>query len=276
MVMKIKDLRTKVTAEILPHRANPAFVTTAPIHLVERQSCTAKPNSQTFAPVIRIDSVRSLFAICAGNDLRIVQVDCKNAFLHSRSDFEIYVQQPEGFIDANHPELVLLLNKALYGLKQASRLWYLFLSEIIVGMGFRALETDPSIYVRGNVIIGVYVDDILACSLSISSCNSFISELAQKIELVHKGEVRSFLGISVTRNYPQHAISIGQPGYIDYLLAKYNMTNAKSASTPFEKGTKLHSATKNDTLCNLKPLSQSPLCLHKTRYRVCHLQTLQV
>jgi hypothetical protein len=119
-------------------------------------------------------------------------------------------------------------------------------------MGFRALETDPSIYVRGNVIIGVYVDDILACSLSISSCNSFISELAQKIELVNKGEVRSFLGISVTRNYSQYAISIGQPGYIDYLLAKYNMTNAKSASTPFEKGTKLMSATKNDTLCDLK------------------------
>jgi hypothetical protein len=77
---------------------------------------------QTFAPVIRIDSVRSLFAICAANDLRIVQIDCKNAFLHSRSDFEIYVQQPEGFIDANHPDLVLLLNKALYGLKQSPRL----------------------------------------------------------------------------------------------------------------------------------------------------------
>ena len=102
-----------------------------------------------------------------------------------------------------------------------------------------------------------------------SACNSFISELAQKIEVVNKGEVRSFLGVRVTRNYPQHAISIGQPGYIDRLLAKYNMTNAKSASTPFEKGTKLTSATKNDTLCNLKmyQVSQSPLCLHKTRYR---------
>ena len=79
----------------------------------------------------------------------------------------------------------------------------------------------------------------LSAALSISSCNSVVSELAQKVEVVNKGEVRSFLGISVTRNYPQHAISIGQPGYIDRLLAKYNMTNARSASTPFEKGTKL-------------------------------------
>jgi hypothetical protein len=116
-------------------------------------------------------------------------------------------------------------------------------------MGIQALETDPSIYICGNVIMGVYVDDILICILSVS-CNS-VSECA-KVEVVNKGEVRSFLGISVTRNYPQHAISIGQPGYIDRLIAKYNMMNAKSASTPFEKGTKLKSATKDDTLCNLK------------------------
>ena len=62
-------------------------------------------------------------------------------------------------------------------------------------MGFQALETDPSIYIRGNVILGVYVDDILICSISVSSCNSVVSELAQKLEVVNKGEVRSFLGI---------------------------------------------------------------------------------
>ena len=207
---------------------------------------------QTFAPIIRIDSVRTLFAICATNDLCITQVDCKNAFLYSRSDFEIYIQQPEGFIDANHPDAMLLLNKALYGLKQAPRLWYLLLSKIIVGMGFQTLETDPSIYIRGNVIMGVYVNDILICSISISSCNSVVSELAQTVEVINKGEVRSFLSISVTHNYPKHVISIGQPGYIDRLLAKYNMTNAKSTSTPFEKGTKLMTATTDNTLCNLK------------------------
>ena len=119
-------------------------------------------------------------------------------------------------------------------------------------MGFQALETDPSIYIRGNIIMGVYVDNILICSISISSCNSVVSELAQKVEVINKGEVGSFLGISVTRNYPKHAISIGQPGYIDRLLTKYNITNAKSTSTPFEKGMKLMTATTNDTLCNLK------------------------
>jgi reverse transcriptase-like protein/integrase-like protein/Pol polyprotein/LTR polyprotein gag-polypeptide-like protein len=207
---------------------------------------------ETFAPVVRMDSVRTLFAISAANDLYIIQVDCKNAFLHSNSDFEIYVQQPEGFVDPNHPNAVLLLNKALYGLKQAPRLWYLLLSEVIVGIGFRPLETDPNIYVRGDTILVVYVDDMLIAGTQIASCNAVASELARKIEIVNKGEVKTFLGLNVTRNYPQHSISISQPGYIDRLLIRFNMTNARPASTPFESGTKLRFATTNDALCDIK------------------------
>jgi len=207
---------------------------------------------ETFAPVVRIDSVRTLFAIAAGKDLYIIQVDCQNAFLHSHSDFEIYVQQPEGFMDENRPDAVLLLNKALYGLKQAPRLWYLFLSEVILDMGFQVLETDTSIYIREDITLAVFVDDILITGPSVKACNAVATEISRTVQVVNKGEVRSFLGLNVVRNYEKHAISINQPGYIDYLLAKYNMTNAKSASTPFETGTKLRLATATDTLCNVK------------------------
>ena len=207
---------------------------------------------ELFAPVVRIDSIRTIFAISASNDLVIIQVDCKNAFLHSKSDFNIYVQQPEGFRDVNQPDAVLLLNKALYGLKQAPRLWYLLLSEVIVGMGFQVLETDTSIYIRGDIILAHYVDDILIAGPSIQACNAAAADLSRKLEIVNKGEVKSFLGLNIIRNYEKHAIAISQPGYIDRLLAKYNMTNARSVSTPFENGTKLKLATANDTLCNVK------------------------
>ena len=170
---------------------------------------------ETFAPIIRIDSVCTLFTICAGKDLYIIQVDCKNAFLHSKSDFKIYVQQPEGFMDVNQPDVVLLLNKALYGLKQAPRLWYLLLSEVILGMGFQALEMDTSIFICGEIILMVYVDDILIAGTSVKACNKLVTELTLKVEVVNRGKVRSFLGLNVIRNYPQHVISISQPGYID-------------------------------------------------------------
>jgi len=207
---------------------------------------------ETFAPVVRIDSVRTLFVISAGKGLYIVQADIKNAFLHSNSDFQIYIQQREGFLDANHPNAVLLLNEALYGLKQAPRLWYLLISEIIISLGFQVFETDTSIYMRDQIILAVYVDDILVAGPTIHSCNAVVTELSQHIEVVNKGEVKSFLGLKVVRNRQMHLISISQPSYIDRLLAKFNMTNAKSASTPFETGTKLRIVTRDDKLCNIE------------------------
>jgi Reverse transcriptase (RNA-dependent DNA polymerase) len=98
--------------------------------------------NETFAPVVRVDSVRVIFAIAAANNLYILHIDCKNAFLHSESDVDIYVYQPERFVDIRFPQKVLHLNKSLYDLKQAPSIWYLFLCGVIVDLGFVALESD--------------------------------------------------------------------------------------------------------------------------------------
>ena len=103
--------------------------------------------NETFAPVVRIESVRVIFALAATHDLYILHIDCKNAFLHGESDVEIYVTQPEGFVDERFPGKVLHLNKSLYGLKQAPRIWYLFLCGVVSDLGFVALETDSCIHV---------------------------------------------------------------------------------------------------------------------------------
>src|SRR5438876_8173279 len=119
-------------------------------------------------------------------------------------------------------------------------------------MGYQILETDISIYICGDIILAVYVDDILIADPFIQACNAIVADLSRKLEVVNKGEVKSFLDLNVVRNYEKHAIAISQPGYINRLLAKFNMTNARSASTPFEIGTKLKLATANDTFCNVK------------------------
>ena len=119
-------------------------------------------------------------------------------------------------------------------------------------MKYQVLETNISIYIHDNIILAVYIDDILITGPFIQACNAITADLSRKLEVVNKGEVKSFLGLNIVRNYEQHAIAISQPGYIDRLLAKFNMTNARSASTPFEIGTKLKLATANDTLCNIK------------------------
>ena len=103
--------------------------------------------NETFAPVIRIDSVRVIFAIAAANDLFVLHIDCKNAFLNGETDVKIYVTRPEGFVDQRFPDKVLDLNKSLCGLKQAPRIWYLFVCGVITeDLGFVTLESDTCIY----------------------------------------------------------------------------------------------------------------------------------
>nr|GFB28190.1 retrovirus-related Pol polyprotein from transposon TNT 1-94 [Tanacetum cinerariifolium] len=78
----------------------------------------------SFAPVSRIKSVRIFIANAASKNMTIYQIDVKTAFLNNELKEEVYVSQPEGFVDPDHPTHVYRLKKALYGLKQAPRAWY--------------------------------------------------------------------------------------------------------------------------------------------------------
>ena len=78
--------------------------------------------TETWAPVVRIESVRVLLALAALFDLWIIHIDAKTAFLNGNSDVELYIHQPEDFVDKRYPNHVLRLRKSLYDLKQASRI----------------------------------------------------------------------------------------------------------------------------------------------------------
>ncbi|GJS77976.1 gag-pol polyprotein [Tanacetum coccineum] len=76
---------------------------------------------ESFAPVARLEQYLAFVAHAAHKSFPIYQMDVKTAFLNGPLKEEVYVAQPEGFVDPDHPEKVYLLRKALYGLKQAPR-----------------------------------------------------------------------------------------------------------------------------------------------------------
>ncbi|GKA47961.1 retrovirus-related pol polyprotein from transposon TNT 1-94 [Tanacetum coccineum] len=78
---------------------------------------------ESFAPVARMEAIRIFLAYAAHKSFTVFQMDVKTAFLHGTLKEDVYVCQPEGFIDADHPSHVYKLKKALYGLKQAPRAW---------------------------------------------------------------------------------------------------------------------------------------------------------
>ncbi|GKF24601.1 retrovirus-related pol polyprotein from transposon TNT 1-94, partial [Tanacetum coccineum] len=87
---------------------------------------------ESFAPVARLEAVRIFVAYAAHKSFPIYQMDVKMAFLNGPLKEEVYVAQPEGFVDPDNPEKVYLLRKALYGLKQAPRAWYDVLSNFLM------------------------------------------------------------------------------------------------------------------------------------------------
>nr|GFB12777.1 retrovirus-related Pol polyprotein from transposon TNT 1-94 [Tanacetum cinerariifolium] len=78
---------------------------------------------ESFAPVARIEAIRIFIANAASKNMTIYQMDVKTAFLNGKLKEEVYVSQPEGFVDPDHLTHVYHLKKALYGLKQAHRVW---------------------------------------------------------------------------------------------------------------------------------------------------------
>ncbi|GJR13966.1 retrovirus-related pol polyprotein from transposon TNT 1-94 [Tanacetum coccineum] len=91
---------------------------------------------ESFASVARMEAVRIFIAYATHKSFPIYQMDVKTTFLNGPLKEEVYVAQPDGFVDPDHPEKVYRLRKALYGLKQAPRAWYDELSNFLISKGF--------------------------------------------------------------------------------------------------------------------------------------------
>ncbi|GKA18963.1 retrovirus-related pol polyprotein from transposon TNT 1-94, partial [Tanacetum coccineum] len=91
---------------------------------------------ESFAPVARLEAIRIFLANAASKNMTVYQMDVKTAFLNGELKEEVYVSQPEGFVDPDRPNHVYRLKKALYGLKQAPRAWYDTLSKFLLAQGF--------------------------------------------------------------------------------------------------------------------------------------------
>nr|GFC78849.1 retrovirus-related Pol polyprotein from transposon TNT 1-94 [Tanacetum cinerariifolium] len=101
---------------------------------------------ESFAPVSRLETARIFVAYAAHKSFPIYQMDVKTAFLSGPLKEEVYVAQPDGFVDPDHPKKVYRLKKALYGLKHAPRAWYNELLKFLTSKGFTKGTIDPTLF----------------------------------------------------------------------------------------------------------------------------------
>ncbi|GKA33223.1 ribonuclease H-like domain-containing protein [Tanacetum coccineum] len=191
---------------------------------------------EVFAPVARIEAIRLFLAFASFMGFIVYQMDVKSAFLYGTIDEEVYVSQPPGFVDPDHPTKVYKVVKALYGLHQAPRAWYATLSTFLEKHGYKRGTIDKTLFIRRNkkdiMLVQVYVDDIIFGSTNKSWCDEFEALMQSRFQMSSMGELTFFLGLQVKQN--KGGIFISQDKYVAEILKKFDLVNVKAAITPME------------------------------------------
>nr|GFA15886.1 ribonuclease H-like domain-containing protein [Tanacetum cinerariifolium] len=142
---------------------------------------------ESFALVARMEAIRILLAYAAHKGFTVYQMDVKTAFLHGSLKQDVYVCQPEGFINADYPSHVYKLKKALYGLKQASRAWYDELSTFLLQNGFSKGTIDPTLFTKrfdDDILVSKYMYETLKkYGLNTSDIIGTLMDIKDKLDL---------------------------------------------------------------------------------------------
>ncbi|WVZ79655.1 hypothetical protein U9M48_027210 [Paspalum notatum var. saurae] len=189
-----------------------------------------------FSPVVKHSSIRMLLSLVAMHDYELEQLDVKTAFLHGELDETIYMDQPEGFVVPGKENLVCKLKKSLYELKQSPRQWYKRFDSFMISNGFKRSDYDSCVYLKtvnsSAIYLLLYVDDMLIAAKEKSEIAKLKAQLNKEFEMKDLGAAKKILGMEIIRDRKSGLLYLSQRGYIEKVLRRFNMHNAKPVSTP--------------------------------------------
>nr|GEY85480.1 hypothetical protein [Tanacetum cinerariifolium] len=171
----------------------------------------------------------------------VYQMDVKTAFLNGNLRKDVYVSQPEGFVDPVNPNHVYKLKKALYGLKHAPRAWYDMLSSFLLSQDFSKGSVDPTLFIKKNgndlLLVQIYVDDIIFAAPTLELCDLFANLMCSKFKMSMMGKISFFLGLQISQSL--RGIFINQFKYALESLKKYGFESCDPVDTPMVEKSKL-------------------------------------
>ena len=187
--------------------------------------------NETFAPVVKLDSLRIVIAIAAIKGMNIHQMDVDTAFLNGDLSENVYLEPPQGV--EIQKGFVLKLKKALYGLKQAPLEWNRKLVAVMKELSLKQAQSDTCIFYNDKLIVAIYVDDLLIVSMLLSDINKFKVELSKRFKTKDLGQASRILGLQLEKKSDGSWI-IHQKPYIEEVMKQFNITNLKTVEIPLQ------------------------------------------
>jgi hypothetical protein len=224
--------------------------------------------NETFAPTARLAHVRLALAIAARYNLDIQQMDVCSAFLGALLEEEIYVTPPPGYGEltgtagTGTAKGVKRLLRSLHGLKQAPRVWYGTIKDFLVTLGFVVSKLEGGFFIlrqaeheRFRLLMVIYVHDLLLIGEP-AFVSQIKEEMKRRFDMHDLGAVDFYLGMKIERG--SGFIDLSQSVFINTILHRFGMQDAKPVGTPMDAKLKLQKRGEEEATCD-KELYQSML-----------------
>ncbi|CAI5493161.1 unnamed protein product [Closterium sp. Naga37s-1] len=221
---------------------------------------------QTFSPTPKMTTLRVLLHVAAHRDYELHSLDFSTAFLQGSRHEEIWLRRPPGFTGSFPPGTQWSLRRPVYGLRQAPREWHDTLRTTLAALGFAPSTADPSLFLRTDTslppfYILVYVDDLVFATADTAGLAHVKSELQKRHTCTDLGELRSYLGLQITRDRARRTITLTQSHMVQQVLQRFGFTYSSPQATPLPTRHSLSALPSDESVESSGPYPELVGCL---------------
>ncbi|CAI7764630.1 unnamed protein product, partial [Closterium sp. NIES-53] len=223
-------------------------------------------NFQTFSPTMKMTTLRVLLHVAAQRDYELHFLDFSTTFLQGSLHEEIWLRRPPGFTGRFPAGTQCSLRRPVYGLRQAPREWHDTLRTTLGALGFAPSTVDPSLFLRTDTsllpfYVLVYVDDLVFASTDSKALTFVKSELQKRHICTDLGELRSYLGLQITRDRARRTITLTQSHMVHQVLQRFGFQFSSPQPTPLSTSHSLSAPPSDESVEPSGPYPELVGCL---------------
>ncbi|CAI7932340.1 unnamed protein product, partial [Closterium sp. NIES-54] len=221
---------------------------------------------QTFSPTPKMTTLRVLLHVAAQRDYELHSLDFSTAFLQASLHEEIWLRRPPGFTGSFPAGTQWSLRRPVYGLCQAPREWHNTLWTTLAALGFAPSTADPSLFLRTDTLLPpfyilVYVDALVFATADTAGLAHVKSELQKRYTCTDLGELRSYLGLHITRDRARRPITLTQSHMVQQVLQRFDFTYSSPQATPLSTRQSLSALPSDESVEPSGPYPELVGCL---------------